>query len=194
MECGASHPSRATTALLMIDLVNPLDFEGGADLLARALPAAHRIAALRRRAHAAGVPSVFVNDNFDCWHLGFRELAARLRCPGTTGRALLDVLEPDPERDHFVLKAEFSGFFQTSLDVLLRRLGARDLVLTGIATDICVLATAIDAAMRGYRLFVPRDCVAAESDEAQEAALAQMSKALGADLRPSDALDLPLGA
>ena len=75
-------PRRSRVALLLIDVVNPLDFPGGDDLLRAALPMARRIAALKQRARAAGVPCVYVNDNFDCWHLGFHELVERIRGSG----------------------------------------------------------------------------------------------------------------
>jgi nicotinamidase-related amidase len=178
------------TALLLVDLVNPLDFACGEALLARARPVAHRVAALHRRARAAGVPAIFVNDNFDCWHLGFRELVERQRAPGVRGRPLIEALDPDPARDHFVLKPRHSGFYCTGLDVLLARLGVRALIVTGIAADICVLATAFDAHMRGYALQVPADCVAAETAAAERWALRHMERVLGADVRPSPAIAL----
>ena len=103
-------------------------------------------------------------------------------------------LEPDPERDHFVLKPRHSGFYCTGLEVLLERLGARTLILTGIAADICVLATAFDAHMRGFRLRVPADCVASESADAEAWVLRHMQRVLGADVRPSDQLDQLDGA
>jgi len=180
----------SATALLLVDLVNPLEFPCGEALLVRALPVARRVATLHRRARAAGVPSIFVNDNFDCWHLGFRELLEHQRRAAVRGRPLVEALDPDPERDHFVLKPRHSGFYCTGLEVLLARLGAHTLILTGIAADICVLATAFDAHMRGFALRVPADCVAAESAEAEEWALRHMQRVLGADLRPSREIDL----
>lgn len=180
----------ARSALVLVDVVNPLDFPGGDGLLAHARPAARRIAALRRRAAAAGVPSIYVNDNFDCWHLGFRELVERVRGGAGPGRVLLDDLAPDPARDYFVLKPMHSAFFHTAFEVLLRRLGVERLVLTGFAGDICVLFTAADAHMRGFALAVPRDCVASERVQDNARALEQMERLLKADTRPSAQLEL----
>jgi nicotinamidase-related amidase len=180
-----------STALLLIDVVNPLEFEGGDDFLREARPAARRIAALQQRAHASGVPSIFVNDNFDCWHLGFREIVARVRNAEGPGKVLLDDVTPDFRRDYFVLKPMHSGFFHTSLEVLLRRLEIRRLVLTGFAGDICVLFTAVDAHMRGFELAVPIDCVASARSAGNRRALEQMQRLLAADIRPSS--DLSLG-
>ena len=69
--------------------------------------------------------------------------------------------------------------------MLLAHLGARTLILAGVAGDYCVLFTAQDAYMQGYRVVVPRDCVASEPDQDNEAALRHMEKVCKADTRPS---------
>jgi nicotinamidase-related amidase len=180
-------------ALLLVDLVNPLDFPGGDGLLRRARPMAERIAALRRRTRQAGIPTVYVNDNFGAWHLGFRELVEQVRSGVAPGRALLDAVTPDPREDYFVLKPMHSGFFCSALEVLLRRLGARTLILTGLAADICVLMTAADGYMRGFGLVVPSDCVASEREDDESRALDHMRRVLRADVRPSPELVLRTG-
>ena len=165
--------------------MNPLDFPGGEALLRRALPMAERIAALQQRTRAAGIPTVYVNDNFGAWHLGFRELVEQVRGGSAPGRALLDAISPDPREDYFVLKPMHSGFFGTALELLLRRLGARTLILTGIACDICVLMTAADAYMRGFALVVPSDCVVSERESDESRALDHMRRVLRAEVRPA---------
>lgn len=183
-----AHRSRA--ALLLIDVVNPLDFPGGDDLLRAALPMAHRIAALKKRARAAGIPCIYVNDNFDCWHLGFHELVEKLRSSGAPGVPVLDLLAPDASADFNILKPRHSGFFRTALEVLLERLGTETVILTGLAGDICVLYTANDAYMRGFRVVVPQDCVASERAEDNAHALRQISRLLKADVSAADDIDL----
>jgi nicotinamidase-related amidase len=183
-----AHRSRA--ALLLIDVVNPLDFPGGDDLLRAALPMAHRIAALKKRARAAGIPSIYVNDNFDCWHLGFHELVEKLRSSGAPGVPVLELLAPDASADFNILKPRHSGFFRTALEVLLERLGTETVILTGLAGDICVLYTANDAYMRGFRVVVPQDCVASERAEDNAHALRQISRLLKADVPAADDIDL----
>ena len=64
------------------------------------------------------------------------------------GRSLVEALKPE-EDDYFVLKPKHSGFFSTTLDILLDYLQAKMLILTGIAGNNCVLFTANDAYMRG---------------------------------------------
>jgi len=187
-EGPAHHPS--PVALLLIDVVNPMDFPGAERLLPAAVPAASRIARLRSRAADHDVPAIYVNDNFDCWHLGFRELVERFRAAQVPGIPIIDQLEPQPSADYYILKPLHSGFFRTGLEVLLRRLQATTLILCGFATDICVLFTANDAYMRGFNVIVPSDCVAAESMEDHTHALRQMERLLKADVCPSERLNL----
>jgi nicotinamidase-related amidase len=135
-----------------------------------------------------GLPVIYVNDNFGRWESDWRKVIRHCTAPGVPGRRLSATLCPRAG-DYFVLKPKHSGFFSTTLDVLLRHLGVRTLVLTGVATDICVLATAQDAYMRDYHLFVPQDCVAAESPAAHRFALDHIKTLFKADLRPSARID-----
>ncbi|HEV7397913.1 MAG TPA: isochorismatase family cysteine hydrolase [Pyrinomonadaceae bacterium] len=184
-----SAPDQCNVALLLIDVINDLEFEGGGDLLKHALPMAKRILTLKKRMKQRGIPVIYVNDNFGKWQSDFKKLVRHCLDDEVRGKPLAELLAPD-EEDYFVLKPKHSGFFSTSLDLLLRHLGARSLVLAGIAANNCVLFTANDAYMRDFKIFVPRDCVASETIEANESALAQMELVLKADLRPSTELDL----
>ena len=177
-------------ALLLIDVVNPMDFPGADALMPNAMRAAGAMAALKHRAHVAGVPVVYVNDNYGRWHVGFHELIDEFRDEAVPGLPLIDALPPDAERDLYVLKPMLSGFYNTSLDALLASLDVKRLILTGIAGNICVFFTANDAHMRGYDVMVPSDCIASETREDNDYALAQMRKVLGVDTRPSPRLTL----
>src|SRR6266550_3832471 len=86
------------------------------------------------------------------------------RCqePGCKGRPLCEVLRPG-EDDYFVLKPRHSAFYSTTLDILLRALKTRVLVVCGFAANICVLFSANDAYMRDFRVVVPSDCVASNT-------------------------------
>jgi nicotinamidase-related amidase len=182
--------SRSPLALLLIDVVNPLDFEGADRLLPQALDAARHIAALKARARAARVPTIYVNDNYGRWDLGFREICDDVRARRTRGRRLLELLAPDFAEDLFVLKPMHSGFYGTALDILLGHLEARSVILTGIQGSMCVFATASDAHMRRYRVKVPVDCTASEHAQENELALRQMARAFKADTRPSSDIEL----
>jgi nicotinamidase-related amidase len=153
-------------------------------LLRFALPAARRIAALKKRLRARGVPTIYVNDNFGRWQSDFKKQVERCVSDECLGAPIARFLIPS-EDDYFVLKPKHSGFYSTSLDVLLSYLGARKLIIAGFAADICVLFTANDAYMRDYELVVPSDCVASETAAANRNACRQMKRFLRADIRSS---------
>lgn len=177
------------TALIVIDMINDLAFEGSEDLREPARAAARAIADLRDAADAAGVPTIYVNDNYDQWHSERSRLIEHaLRHEGDT-HPLVHRLHPRDE-DYFVIKPQFSGFYATNLPVLLPRLQASRLVLTGVAADICVLFTAADAHMREYELWVPADTVASEDDQRTRWALEIMENSMGAETRPTSEFTL----
>lgn len=177
-------PDKSPVALLLIDVINDLEFPEGQDLLEFALPMAGHIAALKRRVKAAGIPVVYVNDNFGRWRSDFKAQVEHCLSDGVLGQPLAELLRPE-EDDYFVLKPKHSGFFSTSLDILLRYLGVKTVILTGIAANNCVLFTANDAYMRDLDLIVPGDCVASNTEAENRYALEQMEKVLKADVRPS---------
>jgi nicotinamidase-related amidase len=183
-------PDKSSIALLLIDVINDLDFPGGEAYLRLALPAARRIVHLAERARAAGVPVIYVNDNFGRWQSDFREQVRHCLEDGVPGAPLAELLSPK-EEDYFVLKPMHSGFFSSSLDILLDHLHVKTLVLAGFAADICVLYTANDAFMRGFDLVIVRDCVASEAKSAKEAALKQMQRHLKAKIKASASIRFP---
>jgi nicotinamidase-related amidase len=181
-------PDKSAVALVLIDVINDLEFPEGEQLLRFALPMAERIAALKTRAGEAGVPVIYANDNFGRWQSNFNAQVEHCMDDGVRGRPVVEQLLPH-EEDYFVLKPKHSGFYSTTLDLLLKYLQVRTVILTGMAANICVLFTANDAYMRDYQLLVPADCVASNTREENEAALAQMAKVLKADVRPSAEID-----
>jgi nicotinamidase-related amidase len=182
-------PDEARAALLIIDMINAFDFAGADAMLPRALAAARAIRAIKGRAKRADIPVVYVNDNFGRWRSDFRTLLKHVTQRGCRGKAIAELLVPE-EDDYFVLKPKHSGFQFSALDLLLEHLGARTLILTGVAGNFCVLFTAHDAYMRDYRLVVPRDCVASGERHDDEYALAHMANVTKADVRPSAEIDL----
>jgi nicotinamidase-related amidase len=181
-----SAPDECRVALLIIDMINAFDFEGARAMLPRAVAAAKATAALKRRARRAGVPAVYVNDNFGRWRSDFRSLLEH--CLRSPGKEIAALLRPDQD-DYFVLKPKHSGFQFTTLDVLLSHLGCETLILTGVAGNFCVLFTAHDAYMRDFHLVVPRDCVASATAADDRYALEHMAQVTKADTRPSSEVD-----
>ena len=177
-----SAPDKSETALLIIDIVNDLDFPEANQLMRYAPAMARRIAKLKARTKKAGIPSIYVNDNFGRWRSDLQKLVEHSR--KGKARMIVDLLRPQHD-DYFVLKPKHSGFFSSTLETLLRYLGAKKLILTGIAGNYCVLFTANDAYMRDYKLFVPSDCTVSNTKRENDQALALMRNYLKADTRPS---------
>ena len=103
-------PDKADVALLLIDVINDLEFPEGEQLFRYALPMARRLADLNRRATAEGVPVIYVNDNFGRWRSNFSSQVEHCLRDGVRGRPLTELLRPGPD-DYFVLKPKHSGFF-----------------------------------------------------------------------------------
>ena len=181
-------PDDSSLVLILIDLINDFEFDGADPMFTNTLAIAQPIAKLKKNAKAAGIPVIYVNDNFGKWQSDFRKLVDHCLEDNVKGRPIAQVLRPD-ERDYFVLKPKHSAFYSTSLDLLLRYLRANTLILTGIAGNICVLFTASDAYMRDFNLLVPQDCIASETEADNQHALAYMAKVLKADTRPSTDID-----
>ena len=177
-----SAPDKSKVALIIVDVINDLDFPE-AKQLARFIPAlADKIARLKRRARVAKVPVIYVNDNFGRWRSDFRALIEH--CHKGKTRPLIEQLYPE-QADYFVLKPKHSGFFSSTLETLLRYLGVRRLIITGIAGNFCVLFTANDAYMRDYELSIPSDCVISNTAKENKEALQLMKRYLKADTRHS---------
>ena len=102
-------PDTSPVALLLIDVINDLEFEGGEKLLPHALPAAKVIGEFKKRCANAGIPAIYVNDNFGKWRSDFKKLVSHCVDDNTRGREIVELLEPAPD-DYFVLKPKHSGF------------------------------------------------------------------------------------
>ena len=164
---------RSKEVLLLVDVINPLNFATARDLLPGAVAAARAIARLKSRLSKRGVASIYANDNYGTWHSEFRDiLAACSSLPDERGE-ITRLLAPVAD-DLVILKPQHSAFHSTPLQHLLSRMGAEKLVIVGVATDICVMLTATDARMLGYKVWVPEDCTAAESARRKSEALRQL--------------------
>jgi nicotinamidase-related amidase len=181
-------PDQSEIVIILIDVINDLEFKEGEKLLQTALSAAQNIARLKERARLANVPIIYVNDNFGRWRSDFKKIVNHCLADSVRGRPIAELLAPD-EEDYFVLKPKHSGFFSTTLDLLLEYLGVRTLVIAGFAGNNCVLFTANDAYMRDYQLIIPSDCTASNEPADNENALRQMQDVLKADTRSSSEID-----
>ena len=180
---GVKRTKGRRSALLLIDFMNPLDFDGAKALAPRALKAASCTAKLKARMRAQRSPVIYANDNFGRWEADFNAIVADCERRGGASSAMANLLAPTAD-DRSVLKPRHSAFFGTPLEFLLAELGVHRLVLTGLAADSCVMFTAHDAYLRQYDLWIPADCVASEKDAWRRDALAYMARVLKADTQP----------
>ena len=160
VDLHGSAPDKHKFALLLIDVINDFDFPEADQLLKYAQPMARNLLRLKRRAQKAGVPVVYVNDNFGRWKSDFRRTVEHCARHGR-GREVVESLWPE-ENDYFVLKPKHSGFFSTTLETLLRYLETQTLILTGIAGNfvsfsqqtmpICAISTCLCPRIARYRI------------------------------------------
>ena len=186
---SAQIPHHSPAVLILIDVINHFEFPDGEKVLRQALPVAPRLARLKRRAHAAGMSSIYVNDNFGQWRSDAGKLLDYCVRPEAIGKSFVDQIQPD-KNDYFVLKPMHSGFYQTPLEVLLRYLNASTLVLCGLTTNSCIVCTAHDAKMREFKLFVPPDCSAARTTKEHRQAIEHIRMMTDAKVTPSGSLRL----
>lgn len=172
----------AREALIVIDMLNDFVRGGGALYIGEA--ARELVPAVEdelKKARSKAVPVVYVCDSHRRDDPEFRMFPPH-GVAGTEGALIADPVAPQPP-DRIVPKRRYSGFFQTDLDLTLRELGVREVVLVGCCTNICVLYTAADARNLGYEVVVPRRAVASFDTGAHEFALGEMERVLGVKVR-----------
>jgi nicotinamidase-related amidase len=175
---------KSQRVLLLVDFINALDFPGAEKLAGPALEAARATAELKRRLRGEGVVAIYANDNFGAWQSDFRSLVSRcLALPGEPGE-ITRVLRPE-EDDLTVLKPRHSAFYASPLELLLAEMETHELIICGLAADMCVQLTAADAFLREYRVWVPADCTASETDKAKANAMDYMASVLKCEVHPS---------
>ncbi len=174
---SARHP-----ALLLVDVFNLFDYDGGPQLARNALRVLPALKRLREGFDARGLPVIHANDNFLHWSRSFESLVAT--CRATPGAPSMIATALAPRARHCaLLKPRHSAFLATPLPLMLQDLGADGVVVAGFAADSCVLATAQDAKMRGVPFRVPHDATAAITPARKAAALQVLRSSLLADTR-----------
>jgi nicotinamidase-related amidase len=181
-------PSPVPIALLIIDVLTTFQFPDGDAILQGALKMRDALVKLKARARQAGIPVLYVNDNFGDWRSEKEVLMGR--CLEAKGSQFVRPLLPDSE-DYFVLKPMHSAFYMTPLEVLLQHLQVETLILTGLTSNSCITVTAHDANMRGFDIYIPPDCSCARNLEEHTQALAQLKAMAGANINRSTSLKLP---
>src|SRR4029079_1157057 len=103
-------PDTAPVVLLLIDVINDLDFPGNETLVKNAEAMAKSLAKLKAKAKQNGCPAIYVNDNFGRWRSDFQTLVKHCLEDEVSGRLVAELLRPADD-DYFVLKPAHSGFY-----------------------------------------------------------------------------------
>ena len=170
-------------ALVVIDMINTYDHEDAERLRASAEKVVPVLCELVERAREAGAPVIYVNDNFGEWRSDHRALVE----DALNGEhaSLVEPIVPDDDA-MFVVKARHSIFYETPLEYLLRQEEIDEIVLTGQATEQCILYSALDAHIRHIPVIVPREAVAHIHEDLAEAALRMMEINMDAEVVGAD--------
>src|SRR5215207_2352680 len=172
----AEDEANHATALLVVDLFSDWKFPGAGALSRAAAAITPTLRRLKARCDAAGVPTVYVNDNHGRWRSDAPGLVRHAASQSDIAARIVSDIAPT-DADYFVLKPKHSAFFATPLDLLLRHLRVKRVVVTGVATDQCVLLTAVEARMQDYDVIVPADCVGSQTAGRNATALRHLLKA-----------------
>jgi len=180
----------ARYAVLVIDMLE--EFVKGRLKAPAAEKIVPKISRLLEHARSKNIPVIYLADS----HYKGVDFELKLwgdhAIKGSPESKIIDELKPR-DGDYVIYKRRYDGFMFTDLDMLLRELGVDTVILTGIHTHICVQNTALGAFYRGYKVIVPRDCVAAFSDEWHEYGIKYMKEFIGAKITTLDELISELG-
>ena len=167
-------------ALLIIDMQNDFVLPGAPLCVRGAAPSVPVIRRLLLQARAQGLPVIHIirqhnRDGSDV-EKSRQELFQEgpgVCVPGTEGAQIVPALAPE-EGEYIVHKRRFSAFFQTELDMLLRRLGVDTLLVTGTQYPNCVRGTAVDGMSLDYDVIVVTDACSAQSPDVEQANIRDM--------------------
>lgn len=182
-------PDQSQVVLLLIDVINDLNFPDNQHLVCRSVALAKSIAKLKKRCKKLGIPTIYVNDNRGRWRSDISAVLRHCLRTQSPGREMTERLLPEPD-DYIVLKPKHSPFYASPLQTILDYIGARVAIVTGVTTNACVLIAAGELHVRDFGLFVPADCVAALTEPEHQRSLDVMKNSFDADTAPSSRLQL----
>jgi len=171
----------SNTAVLFVDVINDFDFDGGDKLLANTKEILPNMVKLKKFAVDNDLPIIYVNDHYGIWQADFNKITAY--CTNDRDHDVIEAIKPT-ENDYFLIKPRHSAFFQTPLQSLLDDLKKTNLIISGIAGDICVLFTAKDAYMYKFNMHVPKNCMVSEEEETNKYALYLMKTVMKVNIEP----------
>ena len=182
-------PDRSNAVLILVDVINDLDFPNNRELVRGSRRLAKSIARLKLRCKRVGIPVVYVNDNYGKWRSDFSAVLKHSVREGSPGREMVRLLAPEPD-DYIILKPKHSAFYASPLETILAYIGARNVIVSGLTTNACVSLTVADLYVREFKIFVPQDCVQALNSTDHRRALQLMKTSYGANTIVSSRIPL----
>ncbi|MFY9139414.1 MAG: isochorismatase family cysteine hydrolase [Thermacetogeniaceae bacterium] len=179
------------TALLIIDMQNDFCLPGAPLEIKGAMSVVPQIKKALDASRKWGLPIIYIIRHYRAdgsdveitrYHDFMKKGGACIR--GTKGAEIIDELKP-LKGDYIITKRRWSAFFQTELDMLLRRLNVDQIVVTGVQTPNCIRATVWDANSLDYEVIVLTDGTAAKTQEVHRANLYDMQN-IGIQLMATD--------
>ncbi len=171
--------STSSKALLIIDMINDFQFQHGKVLAEKAAAIAENIFALKKYCYKSNSPVIYINDHYSLWKADINSIIDY--CSNEYSHNILEKIAPQ-KADYFLIKPKHSAFYGTALNTLLHQLKVDELILTGIAGNICVLFTANDAYMREYSIIVPDNAIASVDEKDNVYALTMMKNVMKAKI------------
>lgn len=169
------------TALVIADMINDFVMPEGKLYVPGIEEIVPAIAELISEAHKAGAPVIFACDAHAPDDREFKQWGEHA-VAGSWGSKVVDSLAPD-EHDYVLEKTNYTVWYKTGLDnLLVEKLGVDHVVITGTVTNICVMVSAIEALMRGYKVTVPRHAVKGLNEQDHNWALDQLERVFGAQV------------
>ena len=182
-------PDSCPVVLLLVDVLNDVDFPGNSQLLKSIHSLGENISALKKRCRDAGIPVIYVNDNRGKWRSDFSVVLSHCLRADSPGCPMVSQLIPEAS-DYIVLKPKHSAFYATPSDTLFSYLKVKTVILAGLITNACILSTASELYVRDLDVYVPSDCVAAPIKRAHRNALEVMKISFDVNTTSSNKLNL----
>ncbi|MCF6156972.1 MAG: cysteine hydrolase [wastewater metagenome] len=173
--------SEEAYALIITDMLNDFVRKGAPLEVPKARDIIPSIRKEIKKAREKQIPVIYCCDTHKENDREF-QLWPRHAVKGTEGANVIKQIEPQQE-DYVVSKTSYSCFYKTSLDKLLKELRRNHVILTGVVTNICILYTTAEAYLRGYKITIPENCVAALTQKEHQFALQQMKRIFHAQIR-----------
>ncbi len=177
---GKLYESEEAYALIIADMLNDFVSEGAPLEVPSARAIVNNIRREIQKARRKQIPIIYCCDAHKKEDPEFK-LWPHHAVKGTEGAYVIEQLKPQKE-DYIIEKTSYSCFYKTSLDKLLKQLNITHLIITGVVTNICILYTTAEAYMRGYKVIVPQNCVAALTQKEHQFALQQMKRVFQAKI------------